>query len=128
MHAGLLPQHVLGEGSEAATGDISSQMANAEEAMEYLNSAACSWMLGERRVPESLCGEHGPLWTRVYSSPDSRDIDQAARDQLEEVCLILAADCFFFFFQPPDSSFCFFHVFFLCVSGPGEGKAVACMS
>lgn len=53
--------------------------------MEKLNADTCAWLLGERAIPEGIWHSDSPLWTRVYSDPDSRDIDVAARIQLEEV-------------------------------------------
>lgn len=53
--------------------------------MEKLNADTCAWLLGKRAIPEEIWQSDSPLWTRVYSDPDSRDIDAAARIQLEEV-------------------------------------------
>lgn len=72
-HGGLLPKHL-----RSASIDV-------DQVMEKLNKEACSWLLGEAPVPESLWDPEGPLWTRAYSSPESRDVDDAARAQLEEV-------------------------------------------
>lgn len=82
MHAGLLPEHVRA-GPAAGAGEAVET--DAEGVMERMNKEACAWMLGEALIPESLWGENSPLWTRVYSSPDSRDIVEEAREQLEEV-------------------------------------------
>ncbi len=82
MHAGLLPEHVRGGDGP---GDTTTTVADAEKVMEKLNADTCAWMLGERGIPEEIWQSDSPLWTRVYSDPDSRDIDAAARIQLEEV-------------------------------------------
>lgn len=97
VHAGLLPEHVResggggrGEGEVAAGKEEESDIvAKAEGVMESLNAAACSWMLGEIPIPQSMWDPESPLWTRVYSNPDSEDIDAAARARLEEVRVTL---------------------------------------
>ena len=73
VHGGLLPEH------------LRSAAEDADQAMENLNKAACSWLLGEAPMPEAIWGENSPVWTRLYSSPESRDVDDVARAQLEEV-------------------------------------------
>lgn len=92
VHAGLLPEHVrrgavataaAGVGAGGKEGQI--EVADADMMMRKLNSGACSWLLGNRPPPEELLEPEGPVWTRVYSDPDCRDIDQAARAKLEEV-------------------------------------------
>lgn len=88
VHAGLLPEHVRGT---PAAGEGEGAEANAEEVMENLNAAACSWMLGERAIPEEMWGIDSPLWTRVYSDPDSRDVGEAARARLEDVSVPVGA-------------------------------------
>lgn len=76
VHAGLRPQHLRGAGG----------VAEAEEVMENMNAGAAAWLLGSgKAMPNVLFGEDSPVWTRVYSSPDSRDVDEAARAELEEV-------------------------------------------
>lgn len=75
VHAGLRPAH-FGQAEDVG---------KAEEAMERMNAGVASWMLGGKVIPAVLFGEESPVWTRVYSSPDSRDIDEAARAELEEV-------------------------------------------
>ncbi|CBJ28039.1 calcineurin-like phosphoesterase family protein [Ectocarpus siliculosus] len=86
VHAGLLPEHIRGTAAgEAGGGDQGDSVAAAEEVMERLNADTCAWMLGKRSIPEEIWQPEGPLWTRVYSTPDSREIDAAARAQLEEV-------------------------------------------
>lgn len=90
MHAGLLPEHIRGSGSSAGEGGKGqgSTVAETEEVMEKLNADTCAWMLGKRSIPEAIWQSDSPLWTRVYSDPDSRDIDAAARIHLEEVRLL----------------------------------------
>lgn len=90
VHAGLLPEHVRGAAaSEAAArgggGGQGGTIADVEEVMEKLNADTCAWLLGKRAIPEEIWQSDSPLWTRVYSDPDSRDIDAEARDLLEEV-------------------------------------------
>ena len=90
VHAGLLPEHVRGTAAGTGgngRGDDDTSVADAERVMEKLNADTCAWMLGERGIPEEIWQSDSPLWTRVYSDPDSRDIDAAARIQLEEVCV-----------------------------------------
>lgn len=86
VHAGLLPEHVRGPmaANKDSTGDEKT-VADVEAVMEKVNAAARSWLLGEREIPEEMWAGDSPLWTRVYSDPESRDIDEAARLQLEEV-------------------------------------------
>lgn len=88
VHAGLLPEHIRGAASgEAAArgGGQGGTVADVEEVMEKLNADTCAWLLGKRAIPEEIWQSDSPLWTRVYSDPDSRDIDATARDLLEEV-------------------------------------------
>eukprot|EP00752_Nemacystus_decipiens_P001826 g1763.t1 len=85
VHAGLLPEHIRGAASGEGSKGQGSTVAKAEEVMEKLNADTCAWMLGKRAIPEEIWQSDSPLWTRVYSDPDSRDIDAAARIQLEEV-------------------------------------------
>lgn len=86
VHAGLLPEHIRGAAAgEAGGGGQGDSVAAAEEVMERLNADTCAWMLGKRSIPEEIWQPEGPLWTRVYSTPDSREIDAVARAQLEEV-------------------------------------------
>lgn len=93
VHAGLLPEHVragaaaaaAGEGAGRREGEGQSAIANAEDVMRKLNLGASSWLLGNGPPPEELLEPEGPVWTRVYSDPDCRDIDQTARAKLEEV-------------------------------------------
>lgn len=88
VHAGLLPEHIHGAAAaagEAGGGGQGDSVAAAEEVMERLNADTCAWMLGKRSIPEEIWQPEGPLWTRLYSTPDSREIDAAARAQLEEV-------------------------------------------
>lgn len=82
----MLPEHIRGAATgEAGGGGQGDSVAVAEKVMERLNADTCAWMLGKRSIPEEIWQPEGPLWTRVYSSPDSREIDAAARAQLEEV-------------------------------------------
>ncbi|CAM9164780.1 unnamed protein product [Scytosiphon promiscuus] len=88
VHAGLLPEHLRGAQGRGGGGGAEGQdmaVADAEAVMEKLNADTCSWMLGERAIPEEIWQSDSPLWTRVYSDPESRDVDAAARMQLEEV-------------------------------------------
>eukprot|EP00904_Undaria_pinnatifida_P009576 jgi/Undpi1/5749/HiC_scaffold_2.g01023.m1 len=98
VHAGLLPEHVrrgavataaAGVGAGGKEGQI--EVADADMMMRKLNSGACSWLLGNRPPPEELLEPEGPVWTRVYSDPDCRDIDQAARAKLEETLRLTGA-------------------------------------
>lgn len=76
VHAGLRPQHLRG----------ADDVAEAEEVMESMNTATASWLRGtNKEIPKFMFGEDGPVWTRVYSRPDSRDMDEATRAELEEV-------------------------------------------
>ena len=85
VHAGLLPEHIRGTAAGEGGRGQGSTVAEAEEVMEKLNADTCAWLLGQRAIPEEIWQSDSPLWTRVYSDPDSRDIDAAARMQLEEV-------------------------------------------
>lgn len=91
MHAGLLPEHIRGAAADATGRELEQDrgqemtVAEAEGVMEKLNADTCAWMLGERAIPEELWQADSPLWTRLYSVPESRDVDGAARMQLEEV-------------------------------------------
>ncbi|CAN0334706.1 unnamed protein product, partial [Hapterophycus canaliculatus] len=100
VHAGLLPEHILGTAAKVIGGERGQgkeggggggaggqeiTVADVEAVMEKLNADTCAWMLGERAIPEEIWQSDSPLWTRVYSDPESRDVDAAARMQLEEV-------------------------------------------
>lgn len=85
VHGGLRREHLRvidTQGGGAGDGTV----ASAEEVMEDINAGVCAWMLGgQEEVPRIIWGEESPLWTRLYSSPDSRDIGETARAELEEV-------------------------------------------
>ena len=74
-----------GQGAGRGEGEGQSAIADAEEVMRKLNLGASSWLLGSGPPPEELLEPEGPVWTRVYSDPDCREIDQTARAKLEEV-------------------------------------------
>lgn len=76
VHAGLRPQHLRG----------AKDVPEAEEAMESMNTATATWLQGtNKEIPKFMFGEDGPVWTRVFSRPDSREMDEATRAELEEV-------------------------------------------
>lgn len=88
VHGGLTAEHLHREGTmpESGEGD-KEQVLGAEAAMEKINTSMENWVLRGKNFPESLWGQDSPMWLRTYSSPDSRDIQDAARTELEDVSL-----------------------------------------
>ncbi|KAG5186516.1 Metallo-dependent phosphatase-like protein [Tribonema minus] len=68
VHAGVLPRHLELPGG-----------------LEGLNQRTWEWLTNAGPLPDELLQEASPVWTRLYSSPDSVDLHVRAVQQLDEV-------------------------------------------
>ncbi|CAM9503449.1 unnamed protein product [Discosporangium mesarthrocarpum] len=91
VHGGLLPVHLTGAGAMGGSGSKEDNEgggagggSGAVRAMERLNSAASKWLAGEGPALRLLFEQESPIWTRAYSSPDSREVGVQAWVQLRE--------------------------------------------
>lgn len=85
VHGGLTAGHLRSEGRVDEEGTPEETVASAEAAMEAINSKVSNWMLHGGYIPRIVWGEDSPVWIRMLSSPDTRDVREGVRAELEEV-------------------------------------------